>query len=409
MNVHAVHQMIDIDTLMASGIRLAADPATSLGALNRFVDHVIELESRTSGGLDTKCVRYADVVLADVFERGWQPAELIHVIKRRLDKPNVPMIKALMGSHSRKTRALSIAPHEWREQLLDLGVDPSTDLVHYRRSFRVDARTFWTALFRLLAEFRYSGSIEEIGLPPSRWTAATSVHSTHHPDTKVLNKIRGLLAKAESTTFIKEAESFSAKAQELMTRYAIDTAVVDSAEGSPLGAMVMTRRILVDNPYADAKMQLMSSVAATNGVKTVWHKKRGLISITGMPVDLDLCELLYTSLLVQSARALDQAGSDPTCRSRGFRRAFLLGYAWRIRERLAEARARADREAGQTYGSSLVPILAERDKAVSSVFEALFPDLRSIKISVSDRNGVLQGRKAAEHADLNGGRARIDE
>ena len=410
MNVHALTRTMDADRLMASGVFLAADPMTSGAALRRFVDQIVELESsRSSAGMDGRCITYADSVMSDIFERGWQPAELIHVIKRRLDKHAIPLLEALIGSHSRRTLALSNAPDEWRGQLRDLGIDPSTDLVHYRKISRVDPRAFWLNLFRLLAQLRLLPSMTVVVPPPSRWSIRRSAPTSHRPDIKILNKIRALLAKAESSTFSEESDTFAAKAQELMTRYAIDSAVVDAAEGSRLDAMVVTRRITVDNPYADAKMQLLSSVATTNGAKTVWYKKFGLISITGMPVDLDLCELLYTSLLVQSARALDHAGTDPASRSRGFRRAFLLGYAWRIRERLAEARARADRSAGETYGSSLVPILAERDSAVTSVFEDLFPKLETVKISVSDRLGVSQGRKAAERADLTGGREPIEE
>lgn len=410
MNVHALTRTMDADRLMAAGVLLAADPMTSGAALRRFVDQVVELESRrSSAGMDGRCVMYADSVLSEIFERGWQPAELIHVMKRRLDKYAIPLLEALIGSHSRRTLALTNAPEEWRGQLRYLAIDPSTDLVHYRKFSRVDPRSFWLNLFRLLAQLRLVPSMTVIAPPPSQWSVHRSATSSHRPDIKILNKIRALLAKAESSTFSEESDTFAAKAQELMTRYAIDNAVVDAAEGSSLDAMVVTRRITVDNPYADAKMELLSSVATTNSAKTVWYKKFGLISITGMPVDLDLCELLYTSLLVQSARALDHVGTDPASRSRGFRRAFLLGYAWRIRERLAEARARADRSAGETYGSSLVPILAERDRAVTSVFEELFPKLGTVKISVSDRRGVSQGRKAAERADLTGGRERIEE
>ncbi|OAK53602.1 hypothetical protein A3K89_22800 [Rhodococcoides kyotonense] len=408
MNVHALHRTVDAATLMNSGIALAADPLTSHDALARFVDHVIDFETRTATTLDDRCVAHADSILAGTFERGWQPAELVHVVARKLDKPDFSMIKALLGAHARATTALSTAPPDWREQLRDIGIDPSTDLAHYRRTSRVAPRAYWDSLFRLLAQFRLLPSLTPLLPPPSRWHAHSTMTSTR-ADTKVLNKIRGLLAKAESSSFTEEAETFSAKAQELMTRYAIDSAVLDSAQGSAPTDLVVTRRILVDNPYADAKMHLMSSVAASNGARTVWYKKFGLVSITGMPVDLDLCELLYTSLLVQSARALADAGIDSRTRSRGFRRAFLLGYSWRVRERLAEARDRADRAAGEQYGSPLVPILAARDEAVTSVFEELFPDLSSVKITVSDRSGVHEGRRAAEHADLTGGREHIED
>ena len=56
----------------------------------------------------------------------------------------------------------------------------------------------------------------------------------HEATDAVLARIRQLLAKAESTTFEAEALAFTAKAQELMTRHAIDAALVhDTAAGPP--------------------------------------------------------------------------------------------------------------------------------------------------------------------------------
>src|SRR5438045_2689314 len=46
-------------------------------------------------------------------------------------------------------------------------------------------------------------------------------------DDRMLAKVRALLAKAESTEFTDEADALTAKAQELMTRYSIDRALVD--------------------------------------------------------------------------------------------------------------------------------------------------------------------------------------
>lgn len=409
MNVHALHHTVDAETLIRSGMALAADPATSHAALDRLVDRILQLEaSSTSPGFDGRCLGVIDAVLSDVFERGWRPFELVHVMKRQVDKPGLQMMRAMIGSHSRRTVALSTAPSDWRDQLRELRIDPSTDLVQHRRSARIHPRTFWTSLFRLLVHLRQLQAITGVTPPPSRWGTVAATQPAPGADLKILNRIRGLLAKAESSTFAEESDTLSAKAQELMTRYAIDSAVLGAAQASTFDAMVATRRLVVDNPYADAKMALLSGVARSNGAKTVRYKRFGLISITGMPVDLDLCELLYTSLLVQSARALDVAGTDSATRTRGFRRAFLFGYAWRVAERLAEARARADRAAGATYGSALVPVLAERDRAVEAVFQELFPNLATSKISVSDDAGIHRGRLAAERADLTGGREQID-
>ena len=406
----------DIETLMTYGVSAAMAGASGSDpkVVGGYVDHMIELESRrTSPSLTGACAAYADTVLNNTVERGWQPAELMHVVTRRADKACIPLAMALLGAHSRRTKALSTAPEFWRDQLLDLGVDVGTDLVNYRRSAVRNAREFWSRLFQLLAHLHRLPTMVAVGPPPSSWGAEPSAGPDARPNSKVLNTIRGLLAKAESSTFDAEAETFSAKAQELMTRYAIDVAVLDSASfdgngGHTLNAAVVSRRLIVENPYPDAKMQLLAAVAASNGARTVFYAKFGLVAITGMPVDLDLCELLYTSLLVQASRALENAGIDQRTRSRGFRRAFLLGYAWRIRERLAEARSRADRAAGATYGNSLVPVLANRDKAVSEVFDELYPNLRLSKTTVSDRSGISQGRAAAERADLTGGRERIE-
>lgn len=68
-------------------------------------------------------------------------------------------------------------------------------------------------------------------LPPPG-AARADAPRTSRVDPRVLGRVRGLLAKAESTSFAAEAEALSAKAQELMTRHAIERAVLD-AETTP--------------------------------------------------------------------------------------------------------------------------------------------------------------------------------
>jgi hypothetical protein len=63
------------------------------------------------------------------------------------------------------------------------------------------------------------------------------------PDRRMLDRVRALLAKAESTEFPKEAEALSARAQELMARHRIDRALLaalaarDEAVGRAVEAM----------------------------------------------------------------------------------------------------------------------------------------------------------------------------
>src|SRR5690349_24678935 len=71
--------------------------------------------------------------------------------------------------------------------------------------------------------------------PPGELALAPSgVTSPSHPassvgamDAKVLDRVRALLAKAESTSYEEEADAFTAKAHQLMSRYAIDAALPD--------------------------------------------------------------------------------------------------------------------------------------------------------------------------------------
>src|SRR5438552_3000516 len=67
------------------------------------------------------------------------------------------------------------------------------------------------------------------------------------------------------------------------------------------------------------------------------------------PADLDAVELLFTSLLVQANAAMIRAGGKKDeygrSRTRSFRQSFLVPYAIRIGERLAEATGHAEQEA----------------------------------------------------------------
>jgi hypothetical protein len=131
------------------------------------------------------------------------------------------------------------------------------------------------------------------------------------PDRRMLDRVRALLAKAESTEFPKEAEALSARAQELMARHRIDRALLAAASGGagePSG-----RRLAVDSPYEAPKTVLLDVVATANGCRLVWHRSLGLCTVLGFPGDLDAVELLFTSLLAQATAAMVHAGPSKPC------------------------------------------------------------------------------------------------
>ena len=219
---------------------------------------------------------------------------------------------------------------------------------------------------------------------------------------EVLAKVRALLAKAESTNFVAEAEAFTAKAQELMSRHAIDEAMVaaladlgDPARDAAVG------RVLLDDPYLKQKAQLLHVIAQANGARSVLHVDVGLATVVGAAADLDMVELLFTSLLVQANVAMDEAGRrHADDRTRRFRTSFLGAFAERIGERLEEARSSATVEGGRTYGSALVPVLADKAARLDALVDEMFPKLETRRPSSTlDWRGWDAGRRAADQAD----------
>lgn len=364
--------------------------------------------------------RILDHSVDRLFEIGWQPAELAHATRKMVGVAAGMLVVEAIATHAGRSSALTNAPESWREQLIDLKIDSTAGVsVERLRRWcarpRVSTSDSWNTVFAVLGHTTSLGSLDKLVPIPSQWSsvrssaAPSSARKSGVSDPKMLGKIRGLLAKAESTQFPAEAEAFSAKAQDLMTRYAIDHALLES--DNPRGSIgdVTTRRILVDSPYSEAKSLLLHSVCEANGARTLWYKRFALVNIVGLEVDLDLCELLFTSLLVQSSRALDELAESPEARGRSFRKSFLIAYAHRIGQRLLEARERATKAASEHHGSALLPILAERSDAVNKAFTAMYPSTTEVRIEARDHAGRRAGRAAAERADLTGGRERIDK
>ncbi|WP_155293683.1 DUF2786 domain-containing protein [Rhodococcoides fascians] len=364
--------------------------------------------------------RILDHSVDRLFEIGWQPAELAHATRKMVGGAAGLLVVEAVATHAGRSSALTNAPDSWREQLIDLKIDSTAGVsVERLRRWcarpRVSTSDSWNTVLTVLGHTTSLGSLDKLVPIPSQWSSVrssptpSSARKSGVSDPKMLGKIRGLLAKAESTQFPAEAEAFSAKAQDLMTRYAIDHALLES--DNPRGSIgdVTTRRILVDSPYSEAKSLLLHSVCEANGARTLWYKRFALVNIVGLEVDLDLCELLFTSLLVQSSRALDELDESPEARGRSFRRSFLIAYAHRIGQRLLVARERATKAASEHHGSALLPILAERSDAVNKAFTAMYPSTTEVRIGARDHAGRRAGRAAAERADLTGGRERIDK
>ncbi len=373
-----------------------------------------------SAGLETVTAtlgRLVDSLLAAVFEGGWQATEVARQLRRCQRDAHVGVVVAAMGSAGCWAEASGAAmPTTWSAQLDGLGVASERDscgnwLARFWAADQTPLPDGLRTVMEVMGELMHLPEIEVLQPRPSQWHDAVRLGIWADADDPVLAKVRALLAKAESTTFAAEAEALTAKAQELMARHSIDDALARAA-GSVRDAPA-TRRLAVDNPYAEAKSLLLHAVVAANGARSVWYQGFAMMAVIGFRSDLDAIELLFTSLLIQADKAMLEKGSvidhRGRSRTRSFRQSFLVAYASRIGERLEMAALDARRHAESDLHRSLVPVLAARDSEIDDAVAAAFPHLRRIHgPSVTNEDGWRAGRVAAELATLGPRQAMLD-
>lgn len=233
-------------------------------------------------------------------------------------------------------------------------------------------------------------------------------------DTKWLNRIRALLAKAEDPAATpEEAETFLAKATELIAKFGIDQALLAAKE--PERDHVGDRIVVVHAPYARHTIRFLNAIAEALGVRGIRRRSTAKgteeLHLFGMKSDLARVDLLFTSLLVQSANAMAYAfdrDQKAWGNSRKWKSDFIEGFTSVVRQRLTEAEQRAQRQAQQERtdgGPSVALVLVSRmemvDRRVGEVYANLRkPNKRRFKIST----GYGAGRTAGTRADLGGTR-----
>jgi len=375
--------------------------------------HLLAEGLESSGGhrvVDTVIVGTLHRFVHQTWHRGWQPADVERVVERRLGARHAGLaidgMAAQMRGYARAT-----VDERWEAQLAAMSAEVWWERDdHYIRLWG-DREGLGRPLVieHALELMSVLQSLPELPrLCPLPGTARRSAPGASRPgeqppDQRLLDRVRALLAKAESTEFAEEAEAFTAKAQELMARHSIDHALLAAGAGTrdePVG-----RRVSVDRPYEPAKALLLQKVAEANRCRTTWSKEFGFTTVLGFASDLDAVELLYTSLLVQATTAVVHAGPRRDrygqSRTRSFRQSFLTAYAIRIGQRLTEATEQASSDAIAEAGNDrLLPVLAARDDAVRRAADAMFRETVGRDVRISDREGWVSGTAAADLASL---------
>lgn len=201
----------------------------------------------------------------------------------------------------------------------------------------------------------------------------------------MLTRIGGLLRQAESTDNPHEADAFLAAAQRLATSASVDLAVARAHATAKERRATPVQRLITIGEAGKKGLrtyaQLFLAIAAANDVQCDITATSTVIYAYGFTDDIDVCEALYSSLLVQMVRASDSYLRSGTYRNettvrtvverRGGRQVrtrvrkpvagvtarlnFQSAFAARIGTRLAEAKQDTEREAEKSApGTALV-------------------------------------------------------
>ncbi len=337
---------------------------------------------------------------------GWQPADVLRLATRDLGAVGSSLIGDAIAKQLDEFAAATVTP-SWHDQLAlasaSVWWERSTDPLTARAAKTTGGLT--ALLPEVLRGVDLLGGLpqlQQLDPLPGQWRPPrhTGAGSSTTVDARLLDRVRALLAKAESTPYEAEAETFTAGAQALMARHSIDRAMLAASGPRRSGDVPTARRVGVERPYEAPKVLLLDVVARANRCRTVWSEGLGFVTVIGFAGDLDATETIFTSLLLQSSQALMRHGSRPMrgggSRTRSFRRSFLQAFAHRIGQRLEEVTAGATAEAAAAATEVETEVEAEVAAGVAAGVEAGAADAGESRRSGPTRDlvHVLESRAA---------------
>ncbi|MEU0739237.1 DUF2786 domain-containing protein [Streptomyces sp. NPDC006134] len=227
---------------------------------------------------------------------------------------------------------------------------------------------------------------------------------------KTLTKIRAILAKAEDPAASpEEAQTYFAKAAELMAKYGIEQTMLSAAK--PKADKPNNRLIKIVGTYAKDRQQLLSYIAAALGATTVLtrvydqetSKIVKAVDIFAFESDLDRIELLYTSLLLQAFNGMRQSRPLPGESTTSYRKTWLAGFAYAVYQRLKQAEDTAAAEFEATSGQSVALVLADRKSLCIAERDRKYRKLGKTPERKLRGSGWGAGNEAGKRADLGTG------
>jgi hypothetical protein len=230
-------------------------------------------------------------------------------------------------------------------------------------------------------------------------------------DHHLVARVRKLMDKAAATSNVHEADAFSRKAAELVARHRIDPEALALAERD--GDDLIVREIALGRgAYVRGRLALLMAVAEAHDARVLFGATpTGTVAyVAGHACDLDVVEVMYTSLHGQAASQMSAERRATAAATQSFRRSFLFGYADRVAKSFDEVRRAAERASSTTValdggGQSLARLA--RNRRVDDFVGQRFGRVRTARTAAgAEVTGWSAGSVAAERADL--GRRRVE-
>lgn len=249
-------------------------------------------------------------------------------------------------------------------------------------------------------------------------TATTEADRTKQKRAETIKKLQ---AKAAGTSNEAEASTYIAKAQELMTKWAISDAELDASGDHETDEITSVFHAVSKSVYFLPTVHLWSFIAEANGVHvlcfdiTRYGTNQGVL-LVGWRSDIERVELMFQLIEVQVKRErnrqLPEMYRDPVYQANdrlrrainkkisNWKQAFTVAYAVRIGQRLRDQAERTKHDVIQSTGSGTELVLVDREKRVDDFWNAMTGDVKEGKARKYDAAGYHAGHGAADSADL---------
>jgi hypothetical protein len=230
--------------------------------------------------------------------------------------------------------------------------------------------------------------------------------ATGSADSRLVDRVRKLMAKAEASAHPHEADAFARKAADLVARHRIHPDHLAAADGP--GELAIREILLGRGAYVRGRLALLTAVAEAHDAKVVFGSRPDGTTayVAGYAIDLDVVEVMYQSLHAQMAAQMANERRSTAAATQRFRRSFMFGFADRVGRLLTETRRVVEQQSSPIRRGASTPAVPERSQRVDEFLEQSFGRVRAARSSAgAELRGWNAGAAAADGVDV--GRRRI--